>query len=523
MKKNYNGSILKLIILIWIVPVLLAAQANKDVLQKEAKELSRKALESGANIFSVKEYKNGAEALADAEDYSKDPSDSEKMTGKLNEAIENFKKAIDNSKTLSPNFAQLLKIRQLVLNPGVDVTGYSQWKDGEENFISAVEDFIDKDPEGVKKYSAEAEKYYKEAELMAIMEKYHGKLNVMIEKADDDGVEKYAPVTFNKVKLAAKEIESVLNGNRYDTLKARNLLNSAVYELGHAQYMQRIFTAMQKEDKTFEDLQLTWEEPLAKIGSVFAVPRSFDKGFEEYTTAVIDNINSDKAKLAASQKENESLNASLNELKKSYEETKTSAAAGKKENIKLTAQIDSLKKSNEALAKIRDELTVKIGSIEVEKSQYKTQVDDQQKIKEQIESISSQFLPSEAEISRNGDLIAIRLVNMNFPSNKATIDPQYYNLLAKVQKAIKTFPDAAVVIEGHTDGVGDYQKNIETSQARANAVFQYLLSTMGAESRNITVAGLGGSKPIANNNTEEGKSKNRRIEIVINTKVEKTK
>ncbi len=140
-----------------------------------------------------------------------------------------------------------------------------------------------------------------------------------------------------------------------------------------------------------------------------------------------------------------------------------------------------------------------------------------------IESISSMFLPSEAEVIKNGDLITIRLVNLNFPQNKATLEPQYFTLLTKVQKAIQTFPNGTTVIEGHTDGVGDYQKNLELSQNRANSIYQYLISTMGAEAAKISVIGLGGSKPIANNSSEEGKAKNRRIEIVINPHLETTK
>lgn len=500
---------------------LINAQVNKEALLKDTRELHKKAIDAAANVFSTSEFKKGAGALADAEDYAKDPSEATSMIEKLNTASENFKTAIENSKTLSASFTDLLKTRQLPLSIGIDISSMSQWKDGEDAFISAVDDFKDKDADGVKKYSTEAEKYYKEAELLAIMEKYHGRLVAAIAKADDEDVEAYAPVTFNKVKQFAKDIETILNGNRYDTLKARDLLNSASYELGHGQYMKRVFTNLKKEDKTFEDLQLMWEEPLAKIGSIFSIPRSFDKGFEEYTSNVVNNINSDKTKLAAAQKENETLTADLAGMKKSYEDTKALLAAGKQENIKLAANLDSLKRYSEALLKSRDELTVKIGSVEAEKSQYKTQVDVQQKLKDQIAAVTEMFLPSEAEINRNGDLISIRLLNLNFPAKQATIDPQYYNLLAKVQKAIKIFPGAAVVIEGHTDGQGDYKKNLETSQARANAVFQYLLATMGADSQNITVAGLGASKPIANNNTEEGRAKNRRIEIVINPGADK--
>ncbi len=499
------------------------SQINREALLKEAREAHKKAIAAAANIFSEKEFKEGAEALTDAEEYSKEQSDAEKMIEKLNLSLGQFKIALENSKTLSADFASLLKARQLVLGVGVDVSQMKPWDEGEDNFLSAVDDFKDKDSEGVKKYSEEASKNYKDAEFMAIMEKYHGRLVRAIEKADDEDVEKYAPVTFGKINQYAREIEAVLNANRYDTLKARGILDNANYEIEHARYMQRVFSSMQKEDKTFEDLQLNWEEPLAKIGSVFSLPRTFDKGYEDFTSSVINNINSEKAKLAASQKDNENLNARLADLNKKYEEVIAISESGKKENLKLSADIDSLKKVNDALAQLRDELSVKLTNTEAEKSQYKTEVASQQKLKEQIAAISALFLPSEAEIVRNDNFIIIRLVNLNFPPNKATVDPQYYNLLGKVQKAIMTFPESSVVIEGHTDGQGDFNKNIETSRARANAVFQYLLSTMGADSKNITVAGIGGSKPIANNNTEEGRAKNRRIEIVISPNPEQLK
>ncbi len=501
----------------------LFAQANKETLFKDAKDLNKKALEAAASVFSKKEFNKAVDALTDAEKYAKDPADAQDMAESLNLAIEQFKISIENSKNLAPNFTALLKTRQLVLIIGMDVKPIEPWEDAEDNFVSAVEEFVDKDPAGVKEYSDKAETFYKEAELIAINKKYHGNLVAAIEKAEDADVAKYAPVTIAKIKQFAKDIETIIASNRYDTLKARAVLNNATYELNHALYMQRIFTNLQKEDKTFEDLELMWEEPLARIGTIYLIPRSFDKGFDDFTGSVIDNINADKVKLAAAKKENESLTANLNDLKKSYDASIVAGSESKKENLKLAAKIDSLTRIYAELRKYADDLTVKMSSVEAEKTQYQTQVAGQTKFNELLSSISSIFLPAEAEIYRTGDLISIRLVNLNFPSNKASIEPQYYNLLAKVQKAIKTFPDASVVIEGHTDGQGDYQKNIETSQARANAVFQYLLSTMGAESKNITTAGLGGAKPIANNSTEEGRAKNRRIEIVINPKVEKAK
>ncbi|OGU67762.1 MAG: hypothetical protein A2279_04270 [Stygiobacter sp. RIFOXYA12_FULL_38_9] len=522
MKLSVTAKLL-FVILSMIISSNLFSQSSIESLHKEVKNLSLKALTTGGSVFAEQDFKKAEELLADAEELIKENQKPEKAIEYLNQAIELYKKAIEIAKGKSPNFSSLMKTRELVLIHGLSESTLKIWKEAEENFVSANEEFEDKDNEGVTKYSNLAEKLYKDAELVAIKDQYLLNVKAALAKAEDNKLEKYTPKTITKIKQYIADAENVLTANRYDTLAAKKILNSALYEINHGVYMQGVFTKMQDEDKTWEDLQLLWEEPIAKIASDLKLFPSFDTDNQNLTSNILQSINAIRAKLADSQKEAQNLKAEIVQLKKSLDETKTALADSKSEGQKLTQELSVAKKETENLAKAAEETQAKLALMEQENVKFKTVSETTEKNLKLIETISTMFLPSEAEVIKNGDLLTIRLVNLNFPTNKATLEPQYFSLLNKVQKAIQTFPNGTVVIEGHTDGVGDYQKNIELSQNRSNSVYQYLMSTMGADAARITVVGLGGSKPIANNSSEEGRAKNRRIEVVINPHLELNK
>jgi len=72
-----------------------------------------------------------------------------------------------------------------------------------------------------------------------------------------------------------------------------------------------------------------------------------------------------------------------------------------------------------------------------------------------------------------------------------------------------------MVIEGHTDAFGSDSDNLTLSQRRADAVAQFLLNNASVSPVNMTALGYGESHPVANNETEEGRRTNRRIDVVI--------
>jgi outer membrane protein OmpA-like peptidoglycan-associated protein len=105
------------------------------------------------------------------------------------------------------------------------------------------------------------------------------------------------------------------------------------------------------------------------------------------------------------------------------------------------------------------------------------------------------------------------LEGVNFESGKATITQDSYISLMKVVDIMETFPEATFEIIGHTDNIGNKDKNMTLSADRANAVKNFLVEKGIAESR-MTTQGLGDTKPVASNKTPEGRAQNRRIEFI---------
>jgi outer membrane protein OmpA-like peptidoglycan-associated protein len=106
------------------------------------------------------------------------------------------------------------------------------------------------------------------------------------------------------------------------------------------------------------------------------------------------------------------------------------------------------------------------------------------------------------------------LKNINFDFAKYTLQSVSYVELKKVVVLLQQNPSYHIEIAGHTDNIGNKSSNILLSQNRAKAVRDYLVSQKIAADR-VSFVGFGSSKPIANNETEAGRAKNRRVEFVL--------
>jgi OmpA-OmpF porin, OOP family len=104
--------------------------------------------------------------------------------------------------------------------------------------------------------------------------------------------------------------------------------------------------------------------------------------------------------------------------------------------------------------------------------------------------------------------------NVNFATGKADLTESSKAQLGDLVKIMKAYPKVEIKIDGHTDNVGQEEKNKRLSEDRAASVKKYL-SDNGIESKRMTTAGFGMAKPLADNNTVEGKAKNRRIEAFV--------
>ncbi len=111
----------------------------------------------------------------------------------------------------------------------------------------------------------------------------------------------------------------------------------------------------------------------------------------------------------------------------------------------------------------------------------------------------------------------ITLQNIFFTTNKSELLPESFLELDKLVQYLNDAPNTSIKISGHTDNTGDEGQNKMLSEARAKAVADYLILNKIDQLR-IMYTGYGSSKPIASNNTGEGKQLNRRVEFVISKK-----
>lgn len=102
---------------------------------------------------------------------------------------------------------------------------------------------------------------------------------------------------------------------------------------------------------------------------------------------------------------------------------------------------------------------------------------------------------------------------INFDTNQATIKADSRSIIDQIIQLLQDNPDLAVRIEGHTDNTGTAAKNLTLSGQRAQAVVEALVKS-GIAAPRLSAKGWGQEKPLADNGTEAGRAKNRRVEIV---------
>ena len=129
--------------------------------------------------------------------------------------------------------------------------------------------------------------------------------------------------------------------------------------------------------------------------------------------------------------------------------------------------------------------------------------------------LRKQLRGSGVSVVREGDNINLIMPgNITFASGNADIAEDFLSVLDSVNLVFKEFDKTLVVVSGHTDSSGSNSLNQNLSEKRAQSVADHIKNS-GVLSDRLEVIGFGETQPIANNDTEEGKTKNRRVEISL--------
>lgn len=126
-----------------------------------------------------------------------------------------------------------------------------------------------------------------------------------------------------------------------------------------------------------------------------------------------------------------------------------------------------------------------------------------------IDTITARPIP----IVKTDSLIVLG-AELLFEIDKSTLRSEHLTRLNSIVDYLVLHPERSVKISGHTDDTGSEQHNLALSQRRAAVVAEYLIEN-GVDINRVQTLGLGSSKPIAENTTDEGRMKNRRVELLI--------
>ncbi len=454
----------------WSGSTFAVTPAVSDSLLTPVEKRLAAARKTKLDILTPQSYERAVKAFEKAKTKLERGKSLESITKALGKASEALAAAEENQKPATITLRNGMEARDDALQIDADQYDERAWAKAEDLFRAAAITLEKGNVGRAENKTADAVSAYRELELRAIKSNYLAEAADLIAKAKDNDVDDHAPKTLAKAERLLAEAETALNSDRYDTDRPRSLAREAKYEAIHSSYIAGVVQQESDDrDTTVEDLIVEWEQPFRQIAGELDIVVDLSNGSAQPTNDITQAINNLKAELR-------DLGLQLDENNQQL----MLAQGQAKEKVALEAQLRRL-----------GETKARFGRIE------KT------------------FSPIEAQVLRQGDDVIIRLLGLSFDSGKSVIKPAAFSLLAKVQQAIQVFPDSDIAVEGHTDSFGADEFNQKLSQQRAEAVRFYVVTNMAVDPAAITATGFGESRPIANNESNEGRAKNRRIDLVI--------
>jgi|CXWL01.1.fsa_nt_gi outer membrane protein OmpA-like peptidoglycan-associated protein len=129
--------------------------------------------------------------------------------------------------------------------------------------------------------------------------------------------------------------------------------------------------------------------------------------------------------------------------------------------------------------------------------------------------LRAQLQGTGVSVTRSGNNIILNMPgNVTFQTNSADINSGFYPVLNSVAIVLKEFDKTIVDVAGHADSTGPDDKNMDLSQRRASSVSSYM-GAQGINVQRLITTGYGETRPIASNDTAEGRQQNRRVEITL--------
>jgi outer membrane protein OmpA-like peptidoglycan-associated protein len=384
-----------------------------------------------------------------------------------------LKQAEEMAQVARTTLPDTIKARELARAAGATNLGEDYVK-AEEQFLKLTKAIENNDLKYAQNNREKVAAAFDQLEVRAIKEQTLGEARKLIKQSEEEGARKLTPETLEVAQQKLNNADAFISEHRYEKEKIQQKSAEALFQ---AQRLL-VVTRQSQEVREMEPEQISlWvEEILNETASKLSAPDMRNESFDMQRQNILGSV-------------------------KSLQEDRQFLASQEKAHQE---EIESLKQQVASLEGKTQEERAAIERLEAEKQ-----------FNELYTQVKGYFSADEAEVYKQSNRLIIRLRAIQFPVGQAIIMPSNYELLSKVQRSIRTFGEPAVVIEGHTDSTGSDEVNDHLSQQRAESVRDYLVANKTLPETKILAVGYGSKRPLASNETEEGRAINRRIDVVI--------
>ena len=452
--------------------LMLGATSAQAVTLEEVENRMAEAEQLRALEFSPRHYQEAKRSLENAKAYlaSGNVGDADR---ELDNSADHIGMAMEATQKMNNYFSTLLESRDRMQMADPQHLRADLVERAEKDFSRVIEDVESGDIKKAERDAKPARDTIHAAQVVAAREQFSRPIAKKVAAARKVHARKYSPKALNEALESQKKVEGLIKDDPDAQVRMYAASKQGQYKAERAMKVAALGDRISRNPSEIETMVDAEEARLNLVGKRLGVDLSNARDAEEQAKllqqAIADMEKEYKQQLADADKTIEGLNAKLG----TYEGDLASM-----EDMRRKLQI-----KRDAEAKIK--------------------------------RLTKLFNANDVEILLTPDSdVILRMKALNFRSGSAVIPPNTYTMLDNAAQAMILFADRAVRVEGHTDSMGANTYNQKLSERRAGAVNTYLTEKMEGR-RAIEAVGFGEEKPIANNETANGREKNRRIDIVL--------
>ncbi len=432
---------------------------------KEARLLLEKANDENIDYYSPEKMEIAQRAFDDAISQAKSGKASASTTA--TNAITAVNAAVKQSEKAKYVLEEVFVARKKALATNANNLVPEKFEAAEKQLKKMLGLLENGEDDRAKRDITSLKNQYLGLELAALKTNMLGVADKAIKTAINKDLDDVAPILITQAKNEYQLALDTLEVNRTDTEKANVHSNKAIWIVKRAEGVAEINQYFKDADFT-EEQKIVWFQE--QLGLAFS-PLNSELPFNQSNKEV---VNGAKDSLAKVLEQNNTLSFNVSELK---------------DRLESTQEMSQLELQKEQTAK-REDIA-------------------------RFNGVQSLFNEDEATVYRQVNNVLIRAHGFSFKTGGSEIESTNFVLLNKIIDAVNRFPKANIVVSGHTDSTGSNDLNLQLSQDRAKTVANFMTQVGNIDTSRIQFKGYGKGKPVASNETAEGRAQNRRVEILI--------